>query len=167
MTPSPAVPFETTAYVRDACLCLHTQRAARALARRFDDALRPVSLTNGQFSLLMALNRSEPVAMREVVELLGADRTTVTAALKPLVRRGLAEIGSDPGDSRVRRIALTAAGRGSLAAALPLWIRAHTVLETALDGADPARLRRDLRALSTAVHDAPPPALLDNQETVS
>jgi DNA-binding MarR family transcriptional regulator len=167
MTPSPAVPFETTAYVRDACLCLHTQRAARALARRFDEALRPAALTNGQFSLLMALNRPKPVPMREVAELLGADRTTLTAALKPLVRRGLAEIGSEPGDSRVRQIALTTAGRASLAAALPLWIRAHTVLETALDGADPARLRRDLRALSAAVHDAQAPALLDNQETVS
>ena len=168
MTLSPAVPFETTAYVRDACLCLQTQRAARALARRFDDALRPAALTNGQFSLLMALNRPEPVPMREVAELLGADRTTLTAALKPLVRRGLAEIGSDPGgDSRVRQIALTADGRASLAAALPLWIRAHTVLETALDGADPGRLRRDLRALSAAAHDAPAAALLDSQESAS
>jgi DNA-binding MarR family transcriptional regulator len=166
MTPSPAVPFETTAYVRDACLCLHTQRAARALARRFDDALRPAALTNGQFSLLMTLNRPEPVPMREVAELLGADRTTLTAALKPLVRRGLAEIASDPSDSRVHRISLTAAGRTSLAAALPLWIRAHTVLETAL-GADPARLRRDLRALSAAVHDGPAPTPLDTQETAS
>jgi DNA-binding MarR family transcriptional regulator len=167
MTRSPAVPFETTAYVRDACLCLHTQRAARALARRFDDALRPAALTNGQFSLLMALNRREPVPMREVAELLGADRTTLTAALKPLVRRGLAEVGSDPGDSRVRQIALTAAGRASLATALPLWIRAHTVLETALDGADPVRLRRDLRAMAAAVHEMPAAAFLDNQETAS
>src|SRR5580693_3393897 len=107
MTTSPAIPFETTAHVRDACLCLHTQRAARALARRFDEALRPAGLTNGQFSLLMALNRPEPAPMGEVAALLGADRTTLTAALKPLVRRGLAETSSDPHDSRVRRIALT------------------------------------------------------------
>jgi hypothetical protein len=51
--------FETTLLVRDSCLCLHVQRAARALARRFDEALRPVQLTNGQFSLLMSLNRKE------------------------------------------------------------------------------------------------------------
>ena len=114
MTASPAIPFETTAHVRDACLCLHTQRAARALARRFDEALRPAGLTNGQFSLLMALNRPEPAPMSEIAILLGADRTTLTAALKPLVRRGLAEIGADAGDSRVRRIALTAEGRARL-----------------------------------------------------
>src|SRR5437763_15578526 len=82
------IPFETTAHVRDHCLCLHTQRAARALARRFDRALRPLGLTNGQFSLMMSLNRPEPAGMGPVAALLGLDRPTLTAALKPLERRG-------------------------------------------------------------------------------
>jgi DNA-binding MarR family transcriptional regulator len=163
MPASPAIPFATTAHVRDACLCLHTQRAARALARRFDEALRPAGLTNGQFSLLMALNRPEPAPMGEVAVLLGADRTTLTAALKPLVRRSLAEIGADPADSRVRRIALTDQGRERLAEALPHWTRTHAALEAELDGADPVRLRRDLRALSSPGPDAP--ALCDSEET--
>ena len=34
------LPYEITLQVRDACLCLHLQRAARAMARRFDAALR-------------------------------------------------------------------------------------------------------------------------------
>ena len=144
----PLIAYETTAHVRNACLCLHTQRAARALARRFDEALRPAGLTNGQFSLLMALNRPEPATVSEVAVLLGADRTTLTAALKPLVRRGLAQISADEGDSRVRRIAPTADGRAALAAALPLWTRTHAALEAELGQADPERLRRDLRSLS-------------------
>ncbi|MFY9699033.1 MAG: MarR family transcriptional regulator, partial [Rhodoplanes sp.] len=82
-------PFETTLHVRDTCLCLHTQRAARALARRFDDAFRPLGLSNGQFSLLMSLNRPEPASMGSVAALLAMDRTTLTANLKPLARRGL------------------------------------------------------------------------------
>ena len=45
MSKAAEVPFETTRFVRDTCLCLHLQRAARALARRFDDALRPLLLT--------------------------------------------------------------------------------------------------------------------------
>lgn len=145
----PAVPFETTSRVRDACLCLRTQRAARALARRFDEALRPAGLTNEQFSLLMALNRPAPASVGEIAALLGADRTTLTAALKPLARRGLTHSGADAGDGRVRRIALTAEGRARLAAALPLWTRAHDALEAELAGVDPARLRRDLELLST------------------
>jgi len=148
MSAAATIPFEATAHVRDACLCLHTQRAARVLARRFDEALRPAGLTNGQFSLLMALNRPQAAAMREVAELLGADRTTLTAALKPLVRRGLAEFRADAADSRVRRVALTAAGHACLTEALPIWTATHVALEAELDDADPARLRRDLKALS-------------------
>src|SRR5438309_2894253 len=117
------VPHETTLLVRDTCLCLHVQRAARALARRFDDALRPHGLTNGQFSLLMSLNRPEPPAMGPVAALLAMDRTTLTAALKPLERRGLVQITPDPADRRSRILKLTASGRKLLAEALPVWKR--------------------------------------------
>jgi DNA-binding MarR family transcriptional regulator len=142
------VPLDATLQVRDTCLCLHAQRAARALAGRFDAALRPAGLTNTQFSLLNGMNGPQPKTSREIAALLGADRTTVTAALKPLVRQGLAKIDPDPGDRRVRRIGLTAEGHASLAAALPLWTHAHAELEAELDGARLPDLRRDLGALA-------------------
>ena len=66
------VPFETTLHVRDTCLCLHAQRAARRVARRFDEALRRFELTSGQFSLLMSLNRPVPARMGAVVRELRA-----------------------------------------------------------------------------------------------
>src|SRR5437763_13711583 len=81
-----------THHVRDACLCLHVQRAARVLARRFDEALRPLALTQGQFSLLMSLNRAEPPSIGDVAALLAMDRTTVTANVKPPARRGLIQM---------------------------------------------------------------------------
>ncbi len=161
----PVVPFETTLHVRDACLCLHAQRAARVLARRFDEALRPAGLTNEQFSFLMALNRPDPPTMGQVAALLGADRTTLTAALKPMARRGLAEVAVDAEDRRVRRIALTAEGRARLADALPFWTEAHAALEAELAASDPARLRRDLATLSSPRPGAAAPALCDSQET--
>src|SRR5471030_1387193 len=102
MSKPAGISFATTRLVRDTCLCLHVQRAARALARRFDEALRPLGLTNGQFSLLMSLNRPEPASMGPVASLLAMDRTTLTAALKPLQRRGLVEIAADPADRRSR-----------------------------------------------------------------
>src|SRR5450755_3431343 len=110
-TPAPNPPYETTLLVRDACLCLHVQRAARALARRFDDAFRPLGPTNGQFSLMMSLNRPKPPGMAAVASLLAMDRTTLTAALKPLERRGLVRISVDPTDRRGRLIRLTPRGR--------------------------------------------------------
>jgi DNA-binding MarR family transcriptional regulator len=140
------LPFATTLTVRDTCLCLHVQRAARALARRYDEALRPAGLTNGQFSLLMALNRPAPAGIGDVATLLAMDRTTLTAALKPLQRRGLVAVTVDEADRRSRRLALTPAGRATLAAALKGWRRAQKGAETLLAEAD--RLRAELRALS-------------------
>jgi DNA-binding MarR family transcriptional regulator len=142
------VPFSTTLLVRDTCLCLHVQRAARALARRFDEALRPVGLTNGQFSLLMSLNRPVPPAMGSVASLLAMDRTTLTAALKPLERRGLIEIAGDPADRRSRLLKLTPAGRVVLASAVPIWEATHAAIDGRLGDGGPTRLRDDLRAVS-------------------
>jgi DNA-binding MarR family transcriptional regulator len=140
--------FETTLQVRDSCLCLHVQRAARALARRFDDALRPLGLTNGQFSLMMSLNRPEPPGMAAVASLLGMDRTTLTAVLKPLQRRALVKVTADPADRRGRLLTLTAKGRKLLVRAVPVWRDTHAALEALLPGGDSNRLRNNLRALS-------------------
>jgi len=140
--------FATTHLVRDCCLCLHVQRAARALARRFDEALRPVGLTNGQFSLLMSLNRPNPAGMTAVASLLAMDRTTLTAALKPLRRRGLVRIMADPADRRSRLMTLTAKGRKALARAVPIWRKTHAAVEGLLRDGQGDSLRSDLRALS-------------------
>lgn len=142
------VSFDTTILVRDTCLCLHVQRAARALARRFDEALRPLGLTNGQFSLMMSLNRPHPPGIGSVASLLAMDRTTLTAALKPLERRGLVEIAVDPADKRGRLLKLTPEGKAVLASAVPIWTATHAEVESHLPGGDPDRLRDDLRALS-------------------
>ena len=142
------LPFETTLEVRDACLCLHLQRAARAVARRFDAALRPLGLTSGQFSLLMSINRPEPASIGNVSTLLAMDRTTLTANLKPLERRGLVTVAADDADKRTRRLSLTPAGRALLSTAVPVWRRTHAEIDCLLTGSSPDRLRADLRALS-------------------
>jgi DNA-binding MarR family transcriptional regulator len=141
------VPFETTLLVRDTCLCLHVQRAARALARRFDEALRPFGFTNGQFSLMMSLNRPGPASMSSVTTLLAMDQTTLTAALKPLERRGWVSIVPNPKDRRARLLSLTPAGKTALAAAVPVWETTHAALEERLPEGNGDRLRRDLATL--------------------
>jgi DNA-binding MarR family transcriptional regulator len=142
------LPLSVTHHVRDTCLCLHVQRAARAVARRFDEALRPLELTNGQFSLLMSLNRPEPPPMGQVAALLAMDRTTLTASLKPLERRGLVRVDVDPEDRRSRRLVLTAAGRRLLVKAVPIWRDTHAEIDRLVGLGDMDRLRGDLRALS-------------------
>jgi DNA-binding MarR family transcriptional regulator len=141
-------PLTVTHLVRDACLCLHVQRAARALARRFDEVFRPLGLTHGQFSLLMSLNRPEPPSIGSVAALLAMDRTTLTAALKPLERRELVKVSIDKEDRRSRRLAITAAGRRLLGKAVPLWKQAHAEAEQRIPRGSADDLRAALRALS-------------------
>jgi len=124
------------------------QRAARALARHFDEALRSLGLTNGQFSLMMSLNRPKPPAMAAVASLLAMDRTTLTAALKPLERRELVTVTTDSADRRSRLIALTPKGMRLLTRAVPIWERTHQEIEGLLPDGDPDRLRSNLRVLS-------------------
>ncbi|WP_430251971.1 MarR family winged helix-turn-helix transcriptional regulator [Neorhizobium sp. DAR64860/K0K1] len=143
-----SVPFSATLHVRDTCLCLHVQRAARALARTFDTALKPVGLNNGQFSLMMSLNRPQPATMKSVCDLLAMDRTTLTAALKVLQARGWIGSAVDPKDKRGRLLTLTEDGRAVLAKALPIWEATHAELDVTLPGGNAAQLRDSLKAVS-------------------
>lgn len=147
MSNGPLIPYSTTIHVKDTCLCLHAQRAARALARRFDLALKPTGLTNQQFSLMMALNRPEPPPMGPVARLLAMDRTTLTAALKPLSARGWVTIEPDPKDKRGKRLKLTPEGTAALASAVPIWKEVHAEIEAGMTG-DPQTLRQGLMEIS-------------------
>ncbi|HYC96980.1 MarR family winged helix-turn-helix transcriptional regulator [Brevundimonas sp.] len=139
--------FAATLHIRDHCLCLHAQRAARALSRRFDLAFRELGITSGQFSLLNSLNRPEPPTIGAVARLLAMDRSTVTANLKPLERMGAVAVSVDPEDRRGRRAALTDAGRALLAKATPIWIEEHAAVEVELNGEGDA-LRAGLRQVA-------------------
>src|SRR3712207_3101406 len=109
------LPIETVHEIRDRCLCLATQRAARLMARRFDRLFAPLGLTNGQFSLLVALSGQWKPRIGELAEFLGMDSTTMTAAVKTLDRRGLVSLRPDEKDARARRLVLTEEGRGVVA----------------------------------------------------
>ena len=133
---------------RNGCICLDLQRAARAIARRFDTAFRPLDLTNGQFSLLMSLKYRGPSHMGQVAALLAMDRTTLTAALKPLVRRGLVIAVIDPADRRGRELRLTPKGHRLLNLATPIWEREHAEIDRLVPTPGPENLRAVLRTLS-------------------
>jgi DNA-binding MarR family transcriptional regulator len=140
--------YDTTLHVHDHCLCFAAQRAARALARRFDEALAPLGLTSGQFSLLTSLNQPTPPSIGAIAALLVMDRTTLTANLKPLERQGLVKISVDPADRRARRLVLTTAGRRILRSAMPVWERTHGDIDGRLAKTEAKALRTSLRALA-------------------
>ena len=86
--------------------------------------------------------------MGPVASLLAMDRTTLTAALKPLERKGLVQITADPSDRRSRILKLTTRGRKLLTEAMPAWKSAHDEVERLLPDGVSEELRRGLRALA-------------------
>jgi DNA-binding MarR family transcriptional regulator len=148
MTTAAPIPFETTRMVRDYCLCLRVQRASRAIGRMFDDAFRPFALTNFQFSLLMMLNRPSPPTIGTLAEDLAMDRTTMTANLKVLERRGLLTVRRDHDDSRVKLVTLTSAGRSLLAKCVERWQAANDAMRTRVSANELSSLYTNLDAIA-------------------
>lgn len=124
-----SLPITTVHDIRDHCLCLATQRAARVLARRFDRLFAPLGITNGQFSILVALSGQWQPRLGELAGFLAMDATTMSAAIKPLERQGLVVLAADAADRRVRRPGITAAGRAIVAQAVPLWRAEHAQVQ--------------------------------------
>ena len=142
-----SIPISTIHEIRDECLCLASQRAARVLARRFDRLFAPLGITNGQFSLMVALSGAWQPRLGELAEFLAMDSTTLTAAVKTLERRGLLQLSPDEADARVRRPGLTAAGREVVTQAVPLWRDEHRLVQEALPAQDAVALAQVLAQL--------------------
>jgi DNA-binding MarR family transcriptional regulator len=145
---SMSIEHPTAADIYAACVCLGVQRAARGVARRYDEALKPLGLTSGQFSILSSLLRESSEPIGALAELLGQERTTLTRNLRPLEAAGWVETNLDANDARLRRLRLTDKGREVLRAAVPFWRAAQRDSNARLGEAGWAALRPLLGALA-------------------
>lgn len=134
--------------LKTACVCLNVRRAARQVARRYDEAFRPLGLTSGQFSILSALLRDGAVPLGALADILGMDRTTLNRNLKPLEEERLIVTSATKEDRRVRGLSLTKKGRALLDRAIPIWRTAQADSERRLVGTEWPKFRSQLQALS-------------------
>ena len=148
--------FEDVATISQTCLCANVQRAARAVGRRFDDAFRPLDLTNWQFTLMVALHRPQAPTITLVAHDLATDRTTITANLKPLERRSLVTVSPDDDDRRVRRVALTASGLALLQKAYVVWTETQRSIVAALALDDMTGVLANLRKIAAVTPGSHP-----------
>ena len=130
------------------CTALHLRRAARRIGRLYDEALRPVGLNNGQFSLMAMLAAKDGWTMQALADALGLDQSSLSAAVKPLRRRELIDVVASSEDRRVRVLTLTPTGRLLADEARPFWRQAQDRAEQLLDGHVPDTIRSALRALA-------------------
>ena len=107
------------------CLGANLRKAARVATQLYQDQLRDSGLQGTQFTLLAALNGFGTCTLSELAAWVGIDQTTATRSVELLRRDGLVEVRPGATDRRVRELALTAAGRKALGAALPSWREAQ------------------------------------------
>lgn len=116
------------------CTCFKLRSLARRVTQLYDRTLAPAGLKVTQYSLLAHVRRRAPQAAPTVSELAQAlftDRTTLTRNLKPLIERGLIEVGQGV-DARSRAVIITARGEAVFQAARPLWRQAQARLRGAV-----------------------------------
>ncbi len=112
-------------------------RASNAWTRRLRAALAPHDLSQAQFLLLMGLARLEQRALRPITQAglaaaCGIDATMASTVLRQLAAQGLLSRRRGA-DARSRALALSAAGRGRLDAALPDVAAAEAAFFRALE----------------------------------
>lgn len=112
------------------CRCLAARREARTITRHFEAELRRHGLKATQFSILASLALAGAKPMRELADLLGLERTTLTRSAALLESKGWVRADPSP-DRREKPLRLTASGRKKLEAAYPSWKAAQDSSATA------------------------------------
>ena len=117
--------------ILETCACGKVRMAARALTRRYDDALRPAGLRATQFALLVGISANGAQSIAALAKELGMDRSTLTRNIRPMLDEGLLALG-DEGWRRSRALELTRKGRSRMEQAIPYWESAQKALKRRL-----------------------------------
>lgn len=112
------------------CTCFHLRKLTRTVTRLYDRHLAGAGLKSTQYSLLLHVHH-QAMPMLQLAEALGAERTTLTRNLRPLIESGWVEL-LPGGDMRQRIVTITEAGRDKTRAASSAWRSAQDELERLL-----------------------------------
>jgi DNA-binding MarR family transcriptional regulator len=86
-------------------------RAARLMAQRLAEELRPAGVGIGQWAVLMFLWARDGMTQAELSRVVAIEPPTMVRTIDRMVRDGLVTRERDPADARVSRIHLTKRGR--------------------------------------------------------
>ena len=126
------------------CHATLLRKAYRRASSHYDDALAPLGINIGQFSLLRNIRRMAPVSLTDLSARVELDRSTLGRNTKVLQRMGL--VASGPGkDQRETVLIITKEGQDMLDAGSPLWDKAQADFEARL-GPGNMKVLQDLLA---------------------
>ena len=106
------------------CMNLSFRKASRVISQIYDRELAEVGLKCGQFSIMRAVREMRQTTNAELQELLVLEQTTLTRALKPLIRDGYIKIESGL-DRRQKLLSLTTQGKHLYRKADKKWQQAQ------------------------------------------
>lgn len=129
-------------YVQPPCHCASLRQATRQITQLYDQHLAPVGLRATQYTVMRIIRRLQPATMQALADRIVMDRTTLTRALRPLLRDGYVEVASGR-DARTRVVSLTETGEALLSDATDLWEGAQAAFEVRYG----ARQTQDLRGM--------------------
>lgn len=128
--------------------CFAIRQAARYVSQIYDRHLASVGLTITQFSLLGRLQRTGPMTMKQLTEVMRMQRTTLVRTIQPLRRNGLVLSEAPLSDARALSISLTTEGAARLEAAWKHWHAAQAEFEHNFGGQRARALRGELFAMT-------------------
>lgn len=134
------------------CLCLASRRAARAITRSFDQALKEHGLKATQFTLLASLALKGPQPIGALADFIGVERTTLTRNLAVVEKQGLVALRRGE-DARSHVASITPAGNRTLKRAFAPWRAAQDRLTGSMGLSAADGLRRLARG--PAIRKAP------------
>lgn len=106
------------------CLGYRTRSLNRTVTRIYDEALRPVGITIGQFTILAALVARGPVLAADLGHRLNLEKSTLSRNLGLMQAKGW--VRREPLEDESRwELDSTARGRRIFASALPQWEKAQ------------------------------------------
>jgi DNA-binding MarR family transcriptional regulator len=136
---------EMLSYCNNASL----RKAARRLGKLYDAVLEPSGLKATQFSLLTQIYDLGNPTMAQLARSLLMDLSAMRHSLGPLIRDDLVRLRIEQKDRRVKRVVLTRAGVSKFEEAKQLWQKAQGRFEQAFGFARAAKLRAELRLLTS------------------
>ena len=125
------------------CAAFTLRKTARVMTQAYDNAMRGGGLRSTQFTILVAIYRSQPASVRKLAQLTLMSPTTMSRHLALLKSAGLVEI-ADRGARREKHVRVTKQGERALARTAPLWRAAQQRFERLFGAHNWSQLRREL-----------------------
>lgn len=129
------------------CASFNFRRTARAITRLYDFAFQDFGIRSTQFTILVGIAKTQPIAIGGLSDLLIIDRTTLTRSLRLLQKGGLIAI-SARSKKRQRFLTLTPKGEKALKRSLPAWRKTHERFVATVGPEYWTNLRRDLERVT-------------------